>query len=197
MRTLSDVTQADTRNTVLGWTIIATLILVVFENFLDGDLLWAGFTALAAGLSVLPPVLSRERAMVVPWQILLVLLLPIGSHSLATNPFLTQVTTYLSVVALALVLTIEIHLFTPVKLTVGVALVFGVLATMAVAGLWAIAQWISDLYLGTRFIQGELDLQWELVAATLTGLLGAVLFFIYFKFQDGYGFEAADRSDRS
>ena len=67
-------------------------------------------------------------------------------------------------------------------------MLFVVITTMAAAGLWAVGQWLSDLYLGTGFLLGrgteeevEAALMWDFVAATVAGLAAGVLFEFYFR----------------
>jgi len=91
------------------------------------------------------------------------------------------VATYLSVAALALVVAVELHVFTPVEMTYWFAVLFVVVATIATAGVWAVVQWLSDIYLGTTFIHSEHRLMWDFVAATVVGVIAGVVFEWYFR----------------
>jgi hypothetical protein len=104
------------------------------------------------------------------------------------------VTAYLSVAAVALVIAVELDVFTPVRMTTWFAVFFVGIATMAAAGGWAVIQWLSDVYLGTTLVyptpppvpeavdQAALEaLMWDFVAATIAGLLAGVVFAIYFR----------------
>jgi hypothetical protein len=68
------------------------------------------------------------------------------------------------------------------------AVLFVVVTTMATAGVWAVVQWLSDVYLGTGFIlTGESEsvveraLMLNFVAATVAGVLAGVVFELYFR----------------
>jgi hypothetical protein len=59
---------------------------------------------------------------------------------------------------------------------------------MATAGVWAVVQWLSDVYLGTGFVLTgdpeavvERTLMLDFVAATVAGLLAGVVFELYFR----------------
>jgi hypothetical protein len=97
-------------------------------------------------------------------------------------------TTYLAVAAVALVIAVELDAFTAVRMNRAFALLFVVVATAAAAGVWAVVQWVSDLYLGTSLLLDgrpeevvETELMWDFVAATATGVLAGLLFEYYFR----------------
>jgi hypothetical protein len=94
-----------------------------------------------------------------------------------------RVTTYLAVAAVALIIAVELDVFTPVRMNEAFALLFVVVATVAAAGFWAVGQWVSDLFLGTSLLLDgrpesviETELMWDFVAATVAGLLAGILF---------------------
>ncbi|MDY6779748.1 MAG: hypothetical protein SV760_04235 [Halobacteria archaeon] len=58
---------------------------------------------------------------------------------------------------------------------------FVVVATLATAGTWAIVEWLSDVYLGTRLIESEEELMVRFTAATAAGFLAGVVFTAYFQ----------------
>jgi hypothetical protein len=89
---------------------------------------------------------------------------------------------------MALMLAVQLDLFTPVRMNDRFAVLFVVVATTAAAGIWALSQWLSDIYLGTGFLLGRGDphavetaLMWDFVAATIAGVVSGVLFEFYFR----------------
>jgi hypothetical protein len=66
---------------------------------------------------------------------------------------------------------------------------FVAIATMAVAGMWAVLRWTVDLWLGTGFLLDpalepeaiERGLMLEFVASTVAGLLAGVVFEFYIR----------------
>ncbi|MFC7080062.1 hypothetical protein [Halorussus caseinilyticus] len=179
--TLDRVVEDERVNAGLGWALVAFLALVAAEEVLDEHLLWAGFTAFVATLALIPSAVHRDWTVMLPWEVLVLAALPILGRALATLSYTSRVTTYLSVAALALIVAVELHVFTPVEMTHWFAVLFVVVATIATAGVWAVVQWLSDLYLGTAFLQSEHRLMWDFVAATVVGGVAGVVFEWYFR----------------
>ena len=166
-------------NAYAGWALLCVLALAVGENLLDGDLLWAGLAFSAGVLVALPAVLARDPEVMPPWEVVAVVVLPVVVRSLASG-VVVQVATYLSVAALALLVAVELDAFTEVEMTASFAVGFVVVTTMATAGTWAVVQWYSDQLLGTEFLTTPDALMWDLVFASLTGVVAGALFELHF-----------------
>jgi hypothetical protein len=180
-------------NAALGWLLVAFVALVAVESAPE-DLVWVGFSVAVIGVVLVPPVAYRNPRAMLPWEVLLLVALPVFGRAFATFPVSSDVATYLAVAGFALVVAVELDVFTPVGMTNWFAVLFVVIATMAAAGVWAVVQYASDLFLGTRFIlpaepplteaQDEAAMQammWDFVAATAAGLLAGVVFVLYFR----------------
>ncbi|WP_435095231.1 hypothetical protein [Halarchaeum sp. P4] len=190
---LGRVLETARTNALLGWALVCLVVGVALASLWDGDFAWMAFCAGVAALAVVPPAVYRDPRVMLPWEVLLVAFLPVLGHALATWWLTTALATYLSVAALALVVVVEFDVFTSVRMTDGVAAFVVVVITMAVAGLWAVVQWLSDLYLDTTLVYlsrpvtpavdaASLEaLMWDFVAAAVCGLLGGVLFVLYFR----------------
>ena len=176
-------------NAALSWTLVAFLVAAVPASLFYGDLLWAGFALVVAVLTVLPPLLLRNRTAMLPWEVTALCALPILGRTLSTTTLTGQLATYLSVAAIALVVAVELHLFTPVRMTDSFAVALVVVATLAMAGLWAVVRWSTDLMLGTQFLLDptlsetaiERQLMWEFVASTAAGLIAGLIFTLYVR----------------
>jgi hypothetical protein len=182
----------DTRtNGVLAWAFVGVFVLVAVESVLTVDLLWAGFALLVALVVVFPPLAAREPGRMPPWELVVLAGLPVVGRAIATLRVTNTVATYLSIAALALLVAVSVHLYTPVEMSVGFAVVFVVVATLAAAGLWALVRWGSDLYLGTTLLldpgpdgvltdadleRSEEALMWEFVGSGVAGLVAGVVF---------------------
>jgi hypothetical protein len=186
---------ADERlNAALSWVLVASVLLGAARSVLRGDLLWGGFAASVATLSLCPPILARDGRTMLPWEVLTLAALPVlGRAFLAAQ--VGNVATYLAVAALALIVAIELHVFTAVEMNRGFAVGFVVIATMATAGLWALARWIADLYLETGFLASETALMWEFVASTAAGVLAGIVFAWYVG--RGTGMASATSGERN
>jgi hypothetical protein len=176
-------------NAALAWVVVGGIVLTAAGTLLAGELLWAVFAAAVAALAVLPPVAFRSRAVMLPWEVLALAALPVLGRSLATVRVTSDVATYLSVAALALIVAVELHTFTDVSMSPSFAVVFVAIATTATAGVWAVVRWAADLALGTTLLLDptlteaavERGLMLEFVASTVAGVLAGVVFEFYVR----------------
>jgi len=180
-------------NAVIAWAVVATVLAVAGGSLLDGQLLWALFATSLTALALLPPLAYRSVDAMLPWEILLLATLPVVGRAVATVRVTGNLATYLSVAAIALIIAVELHVFTPVKMTPRFAVVFVGVTTMATAGVWAVVRWVADITLGTAFVLDpalsehaiEEALMWEFVASTIAGVGAGVLFAMYVSRQIG------------
>jgi hypothetical protein len=192
-RDFSDL-LVDTRvNSVLAWSLVGLIGLVTVESLVTADYLWATFAAGVGIVAALPAIQSRNVRSMPPWEIVLLASLPIVSRAVATVQITSTVATYLSIAALALLIAVNLHTFTTVEMSVGFAVLFVVVTTLGVAGLWAVVRWLSDVYLGTTLLlvpglDGTVDrevveqaLMWEFVASGVAGLVAGILFERYIR----------------
>lgn len=169
-------------NAGLSWVLVASVLVGAGRSFLQGDLLWSGFAASVAVLSVLPPVLARDARTMLPWEVLALAALPVlGRAFLAAQ--VGGFASYLAVAALALIVAVILHVFTEVEMSPGFAVGFVVIATMATAGLWALVRWGADGFLDTGFLDSEAALMWEFVASTGAGVVAGGVFAWYVRRQ--------------
>jgi hypothetical protein len=180
-------------NALAAWAIVAVVAAVVVGSLLDGNFLWAAFAGALVALAVLPPVSLGHRNAMLPWEILLLAALPVVGRVFATVQVTGNLAKYLSVAAVALIVAVELHVFTPVRMTPRFAVAFVVVTTMATAGIWAVARWGADILLGTAFLLDptlsehaiEEALMWEFVASTVAGVGAGLVFAIYVSRQVG------------
>lgn len=172
---LGRVIESERLNAALAWVLVAFVVVVALTTFFRGNLLWAGFAAFVAVLSILPPVAFGTPRAMVPWEIIAIAAFPTVGRAFAP-PAIGELATYLSVAALALVVAVELHLFTTVEMNYQFAVAFVMITTMATAGVWAVVRWIADIYLGTGFIHSANALMWEFVASTVAGVGAGIVF---------------------
>jgi len=190
-------------NAVLAWIVVAAVVLIAVGSFLTGDVLWAGFAGVVAALMLLPPVAFLSARTMLPWEILLLAGLPILGRAVATFQVSSQIATYLSVAALALIVAVELHSFTTVEMSPTFAVVFVAIATMATAGVWAVVRWSLDITLGTTFMfqpgltEAEIErgVMLEFVASTAAGLLGGIIFEFYVRRRATPGARVPEETD--
>ena len=191
---LRAVVESERLNAVLAWVLVALLVAAVGLNVAWGSVVWAGFTAVLAVLAVIPAARYGNPLVMLPWEVLLLASFPVVGRTFIVGQRVGEftltgrVTTYLAVAAVALVIAVELDVFTPVRMNEAFALLFVVVTTMAAAGIWAVAQWAADLFLGTALLLDgrpeaiiERELMWDFVAATVAGVFAGVLFEYYFR----------------
>lgn len=169
-------------NAGLSWVLVASVLVGAGRSFLQGDLLWCGFAASIAVLSVLPPVLARDGRTMLPWEVVSLAALPVLGRAFLSAQ-VGGFASYLAVAALALIVAVILHVFTEVEMSPGFAVGFVVIATMATAGLWALVRWGADAVLETGFLDSEEALMWEFVASTGAGVLAGGVFAWYVRRQ--------------
>jgi hypothetical protein len=171
-------------NAALSWVLVTSVLVGMGQSVLRGDLLWGGFAAGIAALSLVPPALAGDGRTMLPWEVLSLAALPVlGRAFLAAQ--VGEFASYVAVAAIALIVAIELHVFTAVEMNRGFAVGFVTIATMATAGLWALTRWVLDIYFGTGFLAGEDALMWEFVASTAAGVLGGGVFAWYVEREAG------------
>lgn len=191
MATLDQLLRDAGVNAAIGWALAAVMTATAGVAVLTGNILWGGFAIAVVVIALIPPAVSRSARVMLPWEVLLFAGLPILARSVLPVPEAGLWTTYFSVAALALIVAVELHLFTPVRMSPGFAILFVTVTTIAVAGVWAVVRWLSDLYLGSHLLllegipdhEIERALMIEFVVATVIGLLAGVVFEFYVRRQ--------------
>lgn len=170
-------------NAILAWFLVLVLFLVFIESVTDRDISWIGFT-LASGIIVLiPPLRYTNWRVMLPWEVLVLALSPILVRAVFGGE-LGTFAYYLAIAGLALIITVEFHMFSELRVTHWFAVGLVVLTTWASVGAWSIARWNMDLYLGTSYLGTNAALMEEFYYVTLAGLVAGILFDGYFKRRD-------------
>lgn len=185
---LASLFRSGRLNAILAWPLVAILGLVLLESLVDFDRLWILFVTVTGLIVLVPPVAYRDARVMLPWEVLLLGLSPILVRGISGGEIGTFAT-YLSIAGLALVVTIELHMFTSVRMTHWFAVVFVVMTTLASAATWAIVRWISDQLLETDFLpttsmspaEANAQLMTEFLWVTVAGIAAGLLFDAYFK----------------
>ena len=170
-------------NAIVSWAMVGVLALVFLESALDFDLLWIAFVAVTGAIVLVPPVAYRDWRVMLPWELLVVATLPILVRGLVGGE-VGMFAHYLSIAGLALLITVELHMFTELKLTHWFAVALVAMTTMAAVAAWSIVRWTMDALLGTEFLTTNEALMLEFGYVTLAGLVAGVLFDAYFRRRD-------------
>ncbi len=178
-------------NAIIAWFLVGALGMVLLESVVDLDWLWIMFVMVTAAVVLLPPVSHREWRVMLPWEVLVVALLPILVRALFGGE-LGTFGYYFSVAGLALLITVELHMFTSLRVTHWFAVLFVVLTTLASGAAWAVVRWNMDRLVGTEFIlkpgvsqdTANATLMVEFGWITLAGLAAGITFDAYFRRRD-------------
>jgi hypothetical protein len=167
-------------NALVAWAMAAVLAGAFVESLLGLDLLPMALVAAIAAVVVAPAVAARDPRVMLPWEVLGLALLPVLVRVLFGGE-LGTFATYLAIAAFALIITVELHMFTALRVTHWFAVLFVVLTTMATAAAWTVLRWNADRLLGTGFLTTNEALMIEWIYVTLAGLAAGVLFDAYFR----------------
>lgn len=152
-------------------------------SFLYASRLW-GLLAIFVALLVAAPTVSQRNMRTIPWELVALVSL-IFVQKILGSKFVDPMTlNYLSAAGIALILVVELDEFTEFSTNSFFAIFITAVSTVAVAGFWAVARWISDIYLNTTLIATEHELMVEFTAATVAGITAGLLFQYYFKERD-------------
>lgn len=176
-------------NAAIGWTLIGTMALGAAESFLTNAILWGLFSLTVVAVAALPALADRDWTAMVPWLLVLVATIAVIVGAVG---FYSEAAGYVVTVSLALIIVVELEVFTPVELSQWFAVSFAVMTTLAIQSLWIVAQFCSDLWLGTEFLSTQTELQRDIVIVTVVGLAVGGFFYWYFT-----RFEPAGAVNRS
>ncbi|MFB6302533.1 MAG: hypothetical protein ABEH78_06700 [Haloferacaceae archaeon] len=170
-------------NALVAWLLVGVLVPVFVESVLDFDLQWTVFVATVGLIVLVPPLTHREWRVMLPWEVLVLALLPVLVRGLFGGTVGTFAA-YLSVAALALIVTVELHTFTALRVTHWFAVTLVALMTTAAVAGWSIVRWLLDNLFGTAYLSTNEALMTEWLWVTLAGLAAGVLFDVYFRRRD-------------
>lgn len=168
-------------NALLSLAISIYLLLSFANILLDGNLVWSFYALSVVILIFVPVAYNRDISALPPFEILLFLAVPFTVKGLEIGFVASRTLSYLSASGIALLIVVEMDTYTSFRTTPGFSVFLVALTTIAVAGIWAVARWLSDIYLGTSLIVSENLLMWEFAAAVLAGALAGKIFSVYLR----------------
>lgn len=175
---LRALVTSERTNAAVGWALTGVVALVAVGSLLSGPLLWGVFVLLLAVVAAVPATVTGEWTVMVPWPLLAVGAVASGLRALGRFP---EVASAVAVATLALIAVVELDAFTEVDMSRRFAVGFAVLTTMALQGLWTVAQFYSDRWLKTTFLTSQTELQWDIVTVAAVALAMGGFFVWYFE----------------
>ncbi len=151
---------------------------------------WFFFTTIALALMVAPAAALLDPYALPPWELLALTAIPVVDAVILNETVISPIAVYLAVAAVALIVAVDVHQFTAVRMNRWFAVTLVVIATLAVGAIWNIVQWIADVWLGTSYLIGERSqdtanfaMMIDFVYATLAGFLAGILFTGYLRYR--------------
>ena len=177
---LTELVRDGRLNALAAWAMIAVLAGVLVESALDYDLLSAVIVVGLGAVVLAPTVAARDWRAMLPAELVGLALLPVLVRAVFGGE-LGTFATYVAIAALALVIAVDLHMFTSLRLTHWFAVVFVVMATLAAAAVWTVLRWNLDQSGGTAYLTTNDALMIEWLYVTLAGLAAGLLFDGYFR----------------
>ena len=151
------------------------------------DVLWIVFGVTAISLYVLPIVTTRNPFKALPWEMTILLSGPILLHisegsrmlseRLAWWNDLTSLAFAFSLATIGFLLTVEMHMYTSVRMNRAFSVFFVWMFTLASSGFWMLGEYTSDGLFGTENLLSNdsvmRELLWILVGGVIMGFMYA------------------------
>lgn len=171
----------------LSWISSMALFFSTVYLVLRLDILWVIFGISALSLYVLPIVALRNPFAALPWEVTLLLAAPIflhisdGFRALSDGTgwwsSFESLTFAFSLSTIGFLLTVELEMFTSVRMNRAFSVFFVVMFTLAASGFWMLGEYIGDSVFGTSNVPSNefvmTHLAWSAVGGVLMGLLYA------------------------
>lgn len=175
----------------LSW--IASLILFFATVYatVNFDVLWVVFGIAAISLYILPIISTRDPFRALPWEMTLLLASPILLHisqgSEALNERitwwsdLTSIAFAFSLTTLGFLLTVELQMYTDVRMNRPFAVFFVVMFTMSATGFWFVGEYLGDLVYGTNHLGTNTDAMKSMTWSLIGGLIMGFVYDLYLQ----------------
>lgn len=171
-------------NSIVSYVIVVFLVASTFHHLFLGQFAWFALSFIVLALLVLPPICYRDTEKIIPWEISLLSTLPLFLHALHSSPP-GNIINYIAVSAASLIIVVELHMFSDMKMTDWFIVLFVATSTIALAGFWAIIRWILGPY--TSFpLPSHPALMNEFMSAMLAGILFGLLYKFYLRQKKKY-----------
>lgn len=175
----------------VSWIAAVVLFFSTVYSLLKFDVLWVFFGITALSLYVLPIVTMRNPFKALPWEMAILLSAPImlhiAAHSQALNEHFhwwddfASLAFALALATIGFLLTVELQMYTAVKMNQPFAVFFVVMFTLAIAGFWQIGEFVGDRVYGTHYQGDNTDVMTSLVWNLVGGIIMGLVYALYFR----------------
>lgn len=173
---VDDLVHGQRANAAIGWTVAGVLTMAAAMNIATNAIVWGGLSLLLAAVVAIPALATHDWTAMAPWPILSVAAIAVIARVMGWYP---EATGYVAIATFAIVIVVELDVFTPIHLSRRFAVGFAVMTTLAMEAIWIIVQFFSDQLLGTGFLSTQTELQEDIVIVTVVGFAIGVTFYWY------------------
>ena len=175
----------------LSWISGLVLFFATAYTALNLDVLWVAFGITALTLFVLPLVATKDPFKALPWEMTLLMAAPILLHissgsarlneSLTWWRDLTSLAFAFSLATIGFLLTVELQIFTNLRMNRPFAVFFVVMFTLAVAGFWGVGEFIGDKVWGTDYLGSNYNVMMDFVWTLVGGVAMGGVYYLYLR----------------
>jgi len=186
LRTPEQIIEAE-----LSWISSMVLFFATVYTVLRLDVLWVAFGIAAISLYVLPIISTRNPFRALPWEMTLLLAAPMLLHISSGSGvmldhfewwrYLTDLAFALSLATIGFLLTVELHMYTDVRMNRPFGMLFVVMFTMGISGLWQVGEYIGDIVKDTHNLGSNRQVMMSFVWVLVGGMLMGFVYDLYLK----------------
>jgi len=175
----------------LSWIASLVLFFATVYAVLKVDLMWVVFGISAISLYALPIVSTRDLFRALPWEMTLLLSAPLllhiseGSRTLSENAAwwddFTSIAFAFSLATIGFLLTVELQMYTSVKMNRAFAVFFVVMFTLGASGFWLVGEYVDDEFFGTNYLISNYDAMMTLIWNLVGGVIMGFVYYLYLK----------------
>jgi len=173
-----------------SWVSSVLLMLLTIYAIVKFEVLWAILGITSLSLYALPIVTMRDPFRALPWEITVILAAPmalhfsVGSHALSDihwwNDFSSLALAF-SLATIGFLMTVELQIYTNVRMNRPFAVFFVVMFTLAAAGFWEVGLYFGDMLYKTHNQGSNADVMMTLVWVLVGGILMGLFYTVYLK----------------
>lgn len=173
-----------------SWVSSILLLLLTIYSIVRFEVVWAILGITSLSLYALPIVTMRDPFKALPWEMTVILAAPmalhfsVGSRTLAGigwwNDF-SSLALALSLATIGFLMTVELQMYTNVRMNRPFAVFFVVMFTLAAAGFWEVGLYIGDMVYGAHNQGTDADVMTTLVWVLVGGILMGLFYTVYLK----------------
>jgi len=174
----------------LSWISSMVLFFATVYTVLKLDVLWAAFGIAAISLYVLPIISMRNPFRALPWEMTLLLAAPMLLHiSSGSGAMLDHFESWhiadlalaFSLATIGFLLTVELRMYTDVRMNRPFGMFFVVMFTVGISGLWQVGEYIGDIVNDTNNLVSNRHVMMSFVWVLIGGALMGFVYDLYLK----------------